>query len=55
MRSQYVKKCLNLARNLFDLPAVFYFFDDFKGISAGTAGLCGTASSLVSLYGMWGQ
>ena len=31
----YIKQVLNLARNLFDLPVILFFFDDFKGITAG--------------------
>lgn len=61
LRSQYkelrvalIKQWLNLARNVIDLPAIFHFMGN-QSISATQAGVCGTATSLISLYGMWGS
>ena len=47
------KQWLNLFRNVIDLPAIFHFMGS-KSISATQGGVCGAATSLISLYGMWG-
>ena len=53
LRILVTKAWLNLFRNLFDLPAIFYFLNSPR-ISQTQAGICGTITSCISLYGMWG-
>ena len=55
LKQQYVKKCLSLASNLVDIPPILYFFENLNVVSTGKAGLCGTLSSLLGLYGLWGK
>lgn len=54
LRILLMKQWLNFFRNVIDLPAIFHFMGS-KHISATQGGLCGAATSLISLYGMWGQ
>ena len=54
LRILVTKAWLNLFRNLFDLPAIFFFLNSSK-ISQTQAGICGTITSSISLYGMWGS
>lgn len=43
---------LNIARNCFDIPAVFHFMG-YEKFGPKTAGLCGTGSSAISIYNLW--
>lgn len=53
LKKQYVAKSLNIARNVLDLPVIFYFMGHgFRPTQAGFLGVC---TSAISLYGMWGQ
>jgi len=53
LRILRVKAWLNLFRNIFDLPVILYFLET-NHFSQQTAGACGSITSLISLYGMWG-
>ena len=53
LRINLMKQWLNFFRNVIDLPAIFHFMGSEK-VSATQGGACGTVTSLISLYGMWG-
>jgi hypothetical protein len=45
---------LNILRSSADVPVIFYFMN-YTQVSQKWAGLCGTVSSSVSLYNLWGK
>ena len=51
---KYIAKVLNIARNLFDLPAIFHFLG-YEKFGPKLCGICGTGSSSISLYNLWGK
>ena len=53
VKALYVKACLNIARNVIDLPVILYFMN--HGFTQTQAGFFGTCTSAISLYNMWGQ
>ena len=53
LKANYMSKVRNVARNALDIPVIFYFMES-KRVSQTWAGVLGTATSAISLYGMWG-
>jgi hypothetical protein len=53
LKADYMSKARNVARNALDIPVIFYFMES-KRVSQTWAGMLGTATSAISLYGMWG-
>jgi hypothetical protein len=47
-------KCMNIMRNLLDIPVILHFMGNEK-VGPKTAGICGTITSSISLYGLWGK
>lgn len=54
LKAAYIKACLNVARNAADLPVIFYFMKHGP-VTQTLAGLLGSCSSAISLYGLYGQ
>ena len=57
LRALYAKKfrlMLNIARNGFDLPVIFHFMNN-PHFGPKLAGFCGTITSCISLYNLWGK
>lgn len=52
LKAAYVKGSLNVLRNVLDLPVILYFME--HAFTQKQAGLLGTITSAISLYGMWG-
>ena len=52
LKAAYLKALLNVARNLLDIPVILYFME--HAFTQSQAGLLGTITSAISLYGMWG-
>jgi len=53
LRILVTKGWLNFFRCVLDLPVIFFFLDS-KRITQTQAGICGTGSSAISLYGLYG-
>ena len=57
LKALYAKKfrlMLNIARNGFDLPVILHFMNN-PHIGNKVAGFCGTITSSISLYNLWGK
>lgn len=54
LRILLIKQYLNFFRNLFDIPVILFFMDS-PYVNQKFAGLLGTVTSSISLYGLWGS
>jgi len=52
-RIAYVKTALNIARNVCDIPVIFFFMKSPR-VSQQMAGFLGVVTSAISLKGLWG-